>query len=171
MQIFYFSSIQCCWDLATCFDASLICEIFHDRSTGGMRCFQQLSPNQRAPLMRNKDRSSQHALTHCRNFDRFEFVEYRSNVSGAKYRAVITVFLVQHVVQVDKLLGPRSGEFSDEFRENIRNSRLRSIPFSTEGGRGRGERERENYETRGFWLKSSDSRRTRCINWTKWHGG
>lgn len=40
-------------DLATCFDASLICEILHDHSTVGMRCFQQLSPNLRAPLMRN----------------------------------------------------------------------------------------------------------------------
>lgn len=40
-------------NLAMYFDASLICKILHDHSIVGMRYFKQLSPNLRAPLMRN----------------------------------------------------------------------------------------------------------------------
>lgn len=75
--------------------------------------------------------------------DRFEFVEYRRQVGGgwtqvsSRDRGISCLRATCRPKSTNYL--DRSGEFSDEFRENIRNSRRRSIhpPQRGEGRRRR----------------------------------
>lgn len=94
--------------------------------------------------------------------DRYEFVEYRWQVErGGRLSQVssrdhgISCLRATCRPKSTNYLD-HSGEFSDEFRENIRNSRRRSIYLLLNGRGKKKEKERENYETLKLWLKSSE---------------